>query len=165
MLFGEQAISFPRPFMFTLRLAESHLNHAAAGRLARVMCLYDNAGESFLPGQDTAVSQLTRHLALSRSLMFLFYRNFAGPPFPPRLPRKECRPADARSLAAIAARSLRAAGHHFAEAAQRVRRYAGLSEKAKHSSCRLIVVVTKYDCWLSLLEVDHWNRRGWRGRG
>ena len=72
VLFGEQAISFPRPFMFTLRLAETHLNHPAAGRLARVMCLYDNAGESFLPGQDTAVSPVTRHLALSRCLMFLF---------------------------------------------------------------------------------------------
>ena len=36
------------------------------------------------------------------------------------------------------------------EAAQRVRRYTGISERAKHSR-PLIVVVTKYDSWASLL--------------
>jgi hypothetical protein len=37
------------------------------------------------------------------------------------------------------------------EAAQRVRRYAGLGEKAKHSR-PLIIVVTKYDSWSPLLD-------------
>ncbi len=150
VLFGEQAISFPRPFMFTLKPAESHPNLAAAGALSRVMCLYDNAGESFLPGQDTASSPVTRHLALSRCLMFLF-----DPTQDPRF-RRACQgKSQDPQMQDRAQRLQREASVRqdtiLLEAAQRVRRYAGLSEQAKHTR-PLIVVVTKYDCWSSLVE-------------
>ena len=38
----------------------------------RALGLYDNAGEHFLPGRDTLGSPVTRHLARSRVLFFLF---------------------------------------------------------------------------------------------
>lgn len=36
------------------------------------MCLYDNAGEHFLPGAQSANAPGTRHLAVSKALMFVF---------------------------------------------------------------------------------------------
>ncbi len=149
VLFGEQAISFPRPFLFTIKPTELHPNQGAAGRLSRVLCLYDNAGESFLPGQDTAASPVTRHLALSRCLMFLF-----DPTQDPRF-RRACHgktdDPQMQDRSRLLQRELPVRQETILlEAAQRVRRYAGLAEKAKHSR-PLILVVTKYDCWSSLL--------------
>ena len=72
VLFGDQAINYPRPFLFSLTGMERHPNFAVPRRLSRVVCLYDNAGESFLPGQDAPTSPVTRHLAMSQALLFLF---------------------------------------------------------------------------------------------
>ena len=68
VLFGDQAVSYPRPFVFSLLPMEGHPNLQASAKVARTICVYDNAGESFLPGEDTATSPVTRHLALSRVL-------------------------------------------------------------------------------------------------
>src|SRR5579875_1968147 len=68
---GQQTVTYPRPFLFTIRPQKGHL-HADSPRLARMLCLYDNAGEHFQPGQDTASSPVTRHLARSRAVLFLF---------------------------------------------------------------------------------------------
>ncbi len=150
VLFGEQAVNFPRPFLFSLVPMENHLNFAAAARLSRVLCLYDNAGESFLPGQDTATNPVTQHLSLSQVLMFLFdptqdlrfrqacHGKTNDPQMKKRTERLEReRPVRQETI--------------LLEAAQRVRRYAGLGQTAKHRR-PLIVVVTKYDCWSSLLD-------------
>jgi hypothetical protein len=150
VLFGEQPVSYPRPFMFTLRPADSHPNSGASGKLSRVLCLYDNAGESFLPGHDTAISPVTRHLALSRALLFLF-----DPTQDPRF-RRACqgKTADPQMQERSQRLDREASGRQetlLLEAAERVRRYAGLSSRAKHNR-PLIVIVTKYDCWSSLLD-------------
>ena len=153
VLFGEQPVSYPRPFMFTLRPAQTHPNYVAAGKLSRVLCLYDNAGESFLPGHDTATSPVTRHLALSRALLFLF-----DPTQDPRF-RRACqgKSNDPQMQERSQRLDREASGRQetiLAEAAERVRRYAGLSARAKHNR-PLILIVTKYDAWSSLLD----NRR------
>ena len=150
VLFGEQPVSYPRPFMFELRPAEAHPNYAAAGKLSRVLCLYDNAGESFLPGHDTATSPVTRHLALSRALFFLF-----DPTQDPRF-RRACqgKSRDPQMLERAQRLDREASGRQetiLAEAALRVRRYAGLSTRAKHKR-PLIMIVTKYDSWSCLLD-------------
>jgi hypothetical protein len=54
VLFGDQRVSYPRPFVFSVAPLEGHPNYARAAKTARALCLYDNAGESFLPGADTA---------------------------------------------------------------------------------------------------------------
>jgi hypothetical protein len=135
---------------------EGHPNHAAAATAARTLCVYDNAGESFLPGADTASSPVTRHLALSRVMMFLF-----DPTQDMRF-RKLC--AGRTNDPQMAERSERLDRERpvrqetiLAEAAQRVRRFTGLGQNQKHPR-PLIVVITKLDAWSSLVKIDG----GWR---
>jgi hypothetical protein len=150
VLFGDQTINYPRPFMFTLQPAAQHPNQHLGQKLSRVLSLYDNAGESFLPGADTAASPVTRHLALSSALLFLF-----DPTQDPKF-RKACQGTTQdpqmldRSERLGRERAVRQ-DTILQEAAHRVRRYAGLAQNAKHSR-PLILIVTKYDCWSSLLE-------------
>ena len=72
VLHGDQAIRYPNPFLFSVSPQTAHPNHKKAADLSTVLCLYDNAGESFLPGADSALSPVTRHLAKSEVLLFLF---------------------------------------------------------------------------------------------
>lgn len=72
VMFDQQVVRFPRPFVFSMKPLPSHPGYRTIARLSRALCLYDNAGEHFLPGQDTADSPVTRHLARSRVLFFLF---------------------------------------------------------------------------------------------
>jgi hypothetical protein len=160
VLFGDQRISYPRPFMFAVAPAIGHPNYNSAAAAARALCVYDNAGESFLPGADTATSPVTRHLALSRALLFLF-----DPTQDMRF-RKRCNGKTAdpqmveRSERLDRERAVRQETI-LAEAAQRVRRFSGLGQSQKHPR-PLIVVVTKLDAWSSLLGVKElrspWER-------
>lgn len=151
VLFGDQQVSYPRPFVFSVAPLEGHPNYSAATTVARTLCVYDNAGESFLPGADSATSPVTRHLALSRVLMFLFdptqdlrFRKLCSGKTqdPQMLERSERlereRPVRQETI--------------LTEAAQRVRRFSGLAQSQKHPR-PLIVVVTKFDSWSSLLEI------------
>ncbi|MFZ4722712.1 MAG: hypothetical protein ACOYMI_06140 [Phycisphaerales bacterium] len=54
----------PAPFMFTVR-------HDTARNEARLLVLYDNAGEHFLPGADEATRPVTRHLGRSEFAIFV----------------------------------------------------------------------------------------------
>jgi hypothetical protein len=141
--FNGQSVSYPRPFVFSLKPTDGHPNHAAISRLSRAICLYDNAGEHFLPGQDTASSPVTRHLALSRVLFFLF-----DPTQDPRF-RQACAGKSQDPQMLDRARTSRQETI-LLEAADRVRRYAGLAQNAKHQR-PLIIVVTKFDAWCSLV--------------
>ena len=83
VLFGEQPVTYPRPFLFTMQPGEKHANHGNVGKYSRVLCLYDNAGESYDPGSRT--ENATRHLARAQVLMFCF-----DPTQDPRV-REDCR--------------------------------------------------------------------------
>lgn len=151
VLFGDQRISYPRPFVFSVTPMEGHPNHGLASTAARALCLYDNAGESFLPGADNAASPVTRHLALSRVLLFLFdptqdmrFRKLChGKTNDPQMMERSERLDRERPVRQETI---------LAEAAQRVRRFSGLGENQKHPR-PLIVVVTKFDTWAPLLKV------------
>src|SRR4051812_13981506 len=142
VLFADQAVSYPRPFLFTVQPRDIHPNYQ---KFSRILCLYDNAGESFLPGEDTAINPHTRHLALSRALLFLFdptqdprFRNAcAGKSADPQMQGRTQRLARER---AVRQETI------LLEAAARVRRYTGLAQNAKHRR-PLVVIVTKYDSW------------------
>jgi hypothetical protein len=146
VLYGEQAVSYPRPLLFSLRPLDSHPNRAAAAELSRAMCLYDNAGEHFLPGADTASSPVTRHLARSQVLFYLF-----DPTQDPRF-RQACEGQTDDPQMLDRARTIRQE-LVLQEAADRVRRYAGLAQNARHRR-PLVVIVTKFDAWRSLLELE-----------
>ena len=143
VLFGDQTVSFPRPFSFGVRPQRNHPNAEIASRVGRILCLYDNAGEHFLPGQDTVGSPVTRHLSRSEVVLFLF-----DPTQDPRF-RNACRDKGKDPQLADAARTMRQETV-LHEAADRVRRYCSLAHDEKHEQ-PLIVVVTKYDAWEPLL--------------
>jgi hypothetical protein len=156
VLFGDQRVSYPRPFMFSVSPLNGHANYGNVARAARALCVYDNAGESFLPGADTATSPVTRHLALSSALMFLFdptqdmrFRSLCkGKTNDPQMMERAERLDRER---AVRQETI------LVEATQRVRRFAGLGQHQKHSR-PLIVVVTKLDAWSRLLNVKEWHR-------
>ncbi len=141
--YGRQVVSYPRPFLFGLRPQSHHANAEKGGQLSRVLCVYDNAGEHFRPDQDTAASPVTRHLARSQLLFFVF-----DPTQDPRV-RSLCRRGERAGSAGVG--KMNRQETVLNEAAARVRRFAGLSATAKHDR-PLIVVLSKSDEWGHLLE-------------
>jgi hypothetical protein len=143
---GTQIVTLPRPFIFTLRPTERHPNAAAAERVSRVVCLYDNAGEHFQPGMDLPNAPVTQHLGRSRALMFLY-----DPTQDPRL-REVCRKFSNDPQLSGTMRTHRQE-ILLTEAALRIRRYAGLSANQKYER-PLVVIVPKSDVWSPLLDLD-----------
>jgi hypothetical protein len=58
---GDANWTAPKPQLFVV----------GRGSQRRLLCLYDNAGEHFLPGADAPHEPVTRHLGVSRSLIFV----------------------------------------------------------------------------------------------
>lgn len=146
---GDHTLILPRPFMFTMQPMTNHVHYKSSKSVSRVMCLYDNAGESFLPGQDSATSPVTRHLALSKTLFFLF-----DPTQDPRF-RRACEGKSSDPQMTVrSARLAREASVRqdtiLLEAINRVRRHAGLREDDLHQR-PLTIVVTKWDSWEKLI--------------
>ena len=142
--FGNQTVSYPRPFLFTVQPQPDHRNWQKAFRLARTVCLYDNAGESFQPGKDSAAAPVTRHMAQSRVLFFVFdptqdarFQRLIGKQSPNSAP---------------AMRTMRQEPI-LQEAISRIRRFAGLKQSERHKR-PLVVILTKFDLWWSLLGGD-----------
>ncbi len=144
--FGDQHVLYPRPFVFGLRPLKGHPKEAQAETVSRALCLYDNAGEHFLPGADKVGTPVTQHLAASRFLFFLF-----DPTQDPRF-REEIEGRSPDPQLGKAAKTYRQETI-LLEAADRVRRYAGVAQTGKHQK-PLIVVVTKFDAWCSILGQD-----------
>jgi len=139
--FGSQSVTYPRPFLFHVRPRSGHPAEAARDA-GRVLCLYDNAGEHFQPGRDSAASPVTQHLARAQLLLFLF-----DPTQDPRFQALcRARHVDLEAAAAKGGRQELV----LTEAATRVRRALGLPATARHER-PLIVVVTKLDAWCGLL--------------
>jgi hypothetical protein len=143
--YGQQPVSYPRPFLFTMQTRAGHPS-GERPNLARMLCLYDNAGEHFQPGQDTTSSPVTRHLAQSRAILFLF------DPTQDRRFRAACRGTEAGVSEHRAARLSRQETI-LNEAAARIRRLAGISHAAKYDR-PVIVVLSKFDEWSHLVDQD-----------
>ena len=138
----EHQVWYPRPFVFAIQPQDSHPYHQHASRLSRALCLYDNAGEHFMPGGEGRDSHATRHLAHSEALLFLF-----DPTQHPRF-REACE--DSSADPQIHEKKWTHPQHQvLAEAASRIRATAGLSHREKLDR-PLVVVVTKHDAWCSL---------------
>ena len=150
---GDHSVTLPSPFMFTLQPTRKHPSFKNSKAVSKVMSLYDNAGESFLPGADKSTSPVTRHLGFSKAIFFCF-----DPTQDPRF-RKAC--AGKTDDPQMVPRQHRLERENnvrqdtiLVEATQRVRRHAGLRDDELHKQ-PLIVVVTKWDSWAELLpDVD-----------
>jgi hypothetical protein len=155
--FGQQMVSYPRPFLFAMQPQAGHPNGDKAAGLARMLCLYDNAGEHFQPGQDTTSSPVTRHLAQSRAILFLF-----DPTQDKRL-RAACRSNKLTGSAASRDSRLSRQETILNEAAARIRRLSGLSHHAKYDR-PLVLVLSKFDEWSHVLgpaeNGEPWKRGG-----
>lgn len=145
VVFGEQFVSFPKPFLFSIRPRPNHPNYAQSGRISRLLSLYDNAGESFEPRKDasTVSTTVTGHLAQAQVLLFCF-----DPTQDPRL-RARCTGSsqDPQIILGLETRRQEAVFHEMVD---RIRRLTGLHRNQKHTQ-PLIVVVTKYDVWWPLV--------------
>lgn len=148
VLWDGQAMQYLRPFVFKLAPLANHPHGSRAPAVGRALCLYDNAGESFLPGQDTAANPVTRHLAASDAIFFLVdptqdarFR---------RAVRHETGEAEKMALVLPDGRGSPLRQETILhEAAERARRYS--KGTGRPSLPMIIVVVTKYDVWSSLL--------------
>jgi hypothetical protein len=142
--YGDQTVNYPRPFLFSLQPMSGHPRFEQASEVARVLCMYDNAGESFQPGRDTASSPVTRHLARSQVLFYLFDPT-QDPRFRAACAGKSNDPQMANKAAQVYRQDV-----VLHEAANRVRKFTGLKHGERHNR-PLIMVVTKYDAWSALL--------------
>ena len=132
----------PKPFVFRMRLMPQHPKVDRIRKNGRAICLYDNAGEHFLPGAQTANSPGPRHLSVSKALLFVF-----DPTQHPKF-RKACRattndPQISKDLVNFRQ------DHILAEATRRIRGEMGLGQDERDKR-PLIVVLSKYDAWSSL---------------
>ena len=141
--YENQAVTYPKPFYFDLRPADEHVNVSDARKLSRLLCVYDNAGESFLPGSDTVTSPVTRHLGLAESWLFCF-----DPTQDPRFRRALAGKSDDHQVtnAPVTARQESVLN----EMINRIRRHGdmGLKDRSKKP---LVIVCTKFDAWSKLL--------------
>lgn len=134
---------FVRPLIFTARPSRDHVNGHAPDRVSKIFTLYDNAGEHFAPGADTARAPGTQHLGVAQVLMFMFdptqdarfRRLLAGSSGDPQL-----------DPGAKAVRQ----DQFLVEMARRVRLHAGLGPQERIRR-PLFVLLSKSDVWESLL--------------
>ncbi len=141
---GDHRVHYPRPFAFSLSPRENHPRYRYRDRLAHLLCTYDNAGDRFHPGEDSASQPDTLHVMRSRFLFFLF-----DPTQDPRfaaLVNKD-RPRADRVLPLRSSRQ----DIILQEVAGQIRRHTGLYEPETHKR-RLTVVVTKFDLWRHLIK-------------
>jgi len=61
-----------QPFTYTTKPMPNHPFLQRANKTRQVICVYDNAGEHFLPGRDSIDTPVTRHIAKSDALLFIF---------------------------------------------------------------------------------------------
>jgi hypothetical protein len=139
-----QETQLPKPFLFSMHPAANHPRAAKRARLGRIVCLYDNAGEHYNVGQDTALSPVTRHLSRSKVLMFLL-----DPTQDPRF-RARCKeiskdPQILEPMQTVRQETI------LSEAAIRFRKHASLSAHQK-SDRPLLVLVGKSDIWAPMIE-------------
>jgi hypothetical protein len=139
-----QETQLPKPFLFTLHPGQGHPLVSQRAKVGRIVCLYDNAGEHFSVGQDTANSPVTRHLIRSKLLMFLMDPT-QDPRFRGRLKGVSNDPQVVEPLQTVRQETI------LGEAAIRYRRHLGLSAYKKTEK-PLLVLVGKSDIWGSLLE-------------
>lgn len=138
---GQQVVSLPKPLLFTLTSSDPTRTTEA-----KVLCIYDNAGEHFRPGTESTASPVTQHLARARLLTFL-YDPTKDPRFRQRLK------GSSRDPQLEATEIVERQETILSEAAQRVRRYASLPPGRLYER-PLVVVVPKADVWGHLLGED-----------
>ena len=147
--YGDYSVRYPKPFMFVVRPNAGHANSAT--QKGHLLCLYDNAGEQFLPGSDSSAAPVTQHLAKSKFLLFLF-----DPTMDLRF-RRLCGEEPAAGARSERQESV------LAEAIARIRRLNGM-RMSDRDPRPLIVVLTKSDLWGPKI-MKNWHIEPWAQQG
>jgi hypothetical protein len=145
VLFGRAEKVLPQPFLYRVEPADTHPLAARREALARVVCLYDNAGESFEPGAEKEDNPVTRHMSVASGLFFVF------DPTKEQGFKQACRDRsdDEQWLDDRLSRQATL----FSEAMARIQRFRSLMPTDRIAT-PLIVVLTKFDAWRHLLESE-----------
>jgi hypothetical protein len=143
---GLHELRLPRPFLFTITNAKQE--DPSNGRM---LVLYDNAGEHFLPGADSIRTTVTEHLVQSAAILFVF-----DPTQDPRL-RGLCTGDDPQVQHGVRPGGAGTAVRQetvLSEAAARIRKHLGISTKQLHDR-PLVFILAKADAWIhNLPDVD-----------
>lgn len=136
----------PKPQLFSVRR-----NNAS-----RMLCLYDNAGEHFLPGRDESHAPVTRHLAVSASVVFVVD--------PTHDRRVQNRIGGAASVLKRGGGGRSEHGQDIVliEAANRIRKTRGISSNER-LAVRVIIALTKADLWARELMSEAGIENPWQG--
>jgi len=67
-----QDMLLPKPYQYAVQPSRNHVMFRDQGGISRVLSLYDNAGEHFLPGSITGTAPVIDHLARSEALLFVY---------------------------------------------------------------------------------------------
>ena len=135
-------MALPRPLMFSLQPQAHHPSYSAMkDSLNQTLVLYDNAGEHFQPGADSAANPGTQHMVRSRGIFFLF-----DPSKDPRF-RAHCKSRDPqmKGHAQVERQEIL-----LSESIARIKRHSDSAGRLNLDR-PIIVVVTKYDIWRALL--------------
>lgn len=155
---GGQETMLAQPFTFTITPMPNYPLKNRMEQISQTVCLYDNAGESFLPGSDHVTQPVTRHLATSDTIMFLF-----DPTQDPRFQKACKKPVDDPQMNASLGASVRRSEVRqetvLTEMIARIRAHTRLSHHEKHQA-PMIVVLTKFDAWKQLTNFPN-ERRLW----
>jgi hypothetical protein len=139
-----------QPFSYSIMPVPSHPYYQTIKNAAQVCCMYDNASESFLPGADLTSQPVTRHLASSDAIFFVFdptqdvrFRGACKKPVnDPQMMQTEG--VDVRKSSIAQETVLTNVVTHI--------------KKLTHTSAQnrlkmpLIIVLTKYDAWQQLVD-------------
>lgn len=143
VIFGSAEKTLPKPFLYRIDPLQGHLAYARAR--PQVLCIYDNAGESFEPGTESEGSPVTRHMSMAKGLLFVF------DPTQEASFRAACRERSNDPQWADERRSRQST--LFSEAMSRILRFQGALPTSQVET-PLIVILPKYDAWSFLLGDD-----------
>lgn len=155
--YDDQVVIYPQPFMFLASPSREHPNYAKASKLSKTICLYDNAGESYLPTRDSdsASTPVTRHLGKSECVFFLF-----DPTQDPRFRANLSAYADAKNAPESDQARRRSSTRQesvFTETVRRIRASRRMYSTERFEDL-LVVVVTKLDEWMELIPSNEFRK-------
>jgi hypothetical protein len=139
---GNQTTWYPRPFVFSLQPLKTHPGYHKRHIYSKALCLYDNAGESFLEGGETT-DQPIQHLAVSSVLLFMFDPT-QHPEFRKKCIGKTNDPQMSPDTKTFIQDQI------LLEAAKLIRNHKRLPSNCTYP-IPLVVVLTKYDTWSFLI--------------
>ncbi|HEV7924756.1 MAG TPA: FHA domain-containing protein [Verrucomicrobiae bacterium] len=131
-------VALPKPFVFSVASSENVTRRCA-------LIFYDNAGEHFQPGRDSAESPGAQHVASSAGIVFLF-DPFNSPDF-----RREI---SDRADPQLEKPAFDQQGVILSEMKVRIAKLLNL-ELMQHIDTPMAVLIGKSDAWIHLLGADH----------